>query len=229
MPKPPEGVTQIPEDMPPLPKDLLKIPKEGKLKNLLPKIIFGVILIAALAFGGYFYLQNQLLKNEIAQLQETPSPTPEATAIPSPTNEPTAGWKTYENTAYGYSISFPSTWKAFSIAAGSGATDALPESLIVDISDTNQTSRPYPNGVITIQGFDAMPSYDSTWTKSLTNINGAAVTIYDKTDAQDGPSVAYIIQGSPGAKYIEVLFRSSKQDSIYKTFSVIISTFKFTN
>jgi hypothetical protein len=82
MPKPPEGVTQVPEDMPPLPNDLLKVPKEGRIKKLLPKVILIVVLLVALGALGYFYLQNQLLKNQIAQLEVTP--TPSSTPIPIP-------------------------------------------------------------------------------------------------------------------------------------------------
>ena len=135
-------------------------------------------------------------------------------------------WETYTNTKY--SISFPQSWSV-GVGLESGEdiySKATPETAMVDIS--SDPKRPYPNGVITIQVLDSMPTYDATWTKTLTTVNNLTATKYDNSDALDGPSVVYVFQSSPGAKYIEVLFRASKEDTIYKTFEEIINTFTFT-
>lgn len=75
-------------------------------KGLAPILI--VVLIAALAAGGYFIYK-------LPRTSVTP-PTPQTTPAPSPTPSPSpaltdteeiSNWKTYTNTRYGYSFKYP--------------------------------------------------------------------------------------------------------------------------
>lgn len=190
-------------------------------------IIAVVLLFGMGAVVGYLLQGKTQPQPQVSNIMPT---------IPLPTSglivDETATWKTYTNTQFDYSISYPSMWKAYNVVAGGGSTsEALASSLIVDISDTTQASRPYPNGVITIQGLDAAPSFGSPWIKTNKTINGINATVYEYSgeaydaNTQDGPSIIYIFDNSKG-KYIEVVFRSSKEDSIRKTFDQILSTFK---
>jgi len=133
---------------------------------------------------------------------------------------------TYRNTLHGYSISFPNNWEAFVNTSGGGAAPASVNSNIVDISDTMQTSKPYPDGVITIQGFNSAPSYPSSWTKTSMNVNNATATKYETSDIESGLiGVTYLFQVNEG-NYIEVLFRHGQADQSIQTFNQIINTFK---
>lgn len=70
------------------------------------KILLGVIAIAAIVFGFFYFSKNlglpQANKNIITQ--------PSATAIPTPSTA-AKNWKTYTNIALNYSINYPSDWE----------------------------------------------------------------------------------------------------------------------
>lgn len=66
-----------------------------------------IVILIALAFGGYFVYQNQVkstpLPKQATQITSTP-----ADASPVPTGDTeTANWKTYTNQKYGYSVKYP--------------------------------------------------------------------------------------------------------------------------
>jgi hypothetical protein len=65
-------------------------------------VILIVLILALIGATGYLAYQNYQLKQQVSQLQTTPSPTP------SP--DPTANWKTYKDEAVGFSLMYPSTW-----------------------------------------------------------------------------------------------------------------------
>lgn len=137
--------------------------------------------------------------------------------------------KTYKNTFLGYSISFPNNWEAHHYNPSSGSSQkASAASQIVEIGDTTKSSAPYPSGIIRIQGFDEIPKYDSSWTKSIEFTDSkVTATKYEKQDAEDGPTTSYFFQNSPGARYIEVKFVSSKEGTTYKTLEQMVNSFKF--
>lgn len=78
---------------------------------------FLVILLAILGLilaGGLVYAGVQIGKKQ-SLISVSPTPMPTEVLIPTipistPTPDPTAGWKTYTNKKYGYSISYPINW-----------------------------------------------------------------------------------------------------------------------
>jgi ABC-type dipeptide/oligopeptide/nickel transport system permease subunit len=91
-------------------------PTETKTTNW-PKIILaavlGFVLLAASAYAGYWYgtQETSNLKNQISKLEFKPQnyPTSSPTSIPTPiVEDEKVDWKTYTNSAYGFSFSYPS-------------------------------------------------------------------------------------------------------------------------
>ncbi|HXK35472.1 MAG TPA: PsbP-related protein, partial [Candidatus Paceibacterota bacterium] len=82
-----------------------------------------VLVITALAGVGYFAFVKK--DSQVAQ-QPTPTPTKtvQVTKSPTPTStaNPMAGWKTYTNSEFGYSLNYPSNW---SLTAGSTSTGSI--------------------------------------------------------------------------------------------------------
>ncbi len=60
-----------------------------------------LILLGAGAYAGIWYWQNQQVAQEVA---------PTFTPRPSATADPTADWKTYTNTQYGFEVKYPLDW-----------------------------------------------------------------------------------------------------------------------
>ncbi len=66
-----------------------------------------IILLIALAVGGYSIYSNYLNN----QTKPTPQPTTHSTPQPSPSPaDEIANWKTYTNTKYGFSLKYPPTY-----------------------------------------------------------------------------------------------------------------------
>jgi Tfp pilus assembly protein PilE len=69
-------------------------------------IVLGIVLVAAIAAAGYFSYQNMH--------KSAKSPTASVSllvhATPTPSQDPTAGWKTYTSAFEQASFKYPSTW-----------------------------------------------------------------------------------------------------------------------
>jgi hypothetical protein len=78
-------------------------PPAPQIKNSL-LLIMSVLLIVTVAIAGLFYFQIQKLSKELSKYQIQASPTPTATP------DPTANWKTYTSTQFGYSFNYPQSW-----------------------------------------------------------------------------------------------------------------------
>jgi hypothetical protein len=63
-----------------------------------------IFILLSLGMIIFLYYQNQKLKDLLATYQATPSPIPTATA------DPTASWKTYVDTKYGFELKYPPTY-----------------------------------------------------------------------------------------------------------------------
>lgn len=74
-----------------------------EVKNSLV-LILSILLIVTVAIAGLFYFQIQKLSKELSKYQTQPSPTPTATT------DPTANWKTYKNSDYSFSFSYPPSY-----------------------------------------------------------------------------------------------------------------------
>ena len=104
----------VPVEEPPK-EEILKPVEEKKEKPWLKPLLFlilGIILAGSLVFGGYKLGQRSIYP----ELVEGPTPTPELVATPA--LDPTANWKTYTNTKYGYSIRYPKEWQSFEVKEG---------------------------------------------------------------------------------------------------------------
>lgn len=69
--------------------------KKSGMKFVLVGLVGVLILVAGLAFGGYYYF------TKLKPLLQT--------SIPTPISDPTADWKTYRNEQYGFEFKHPST------------------------------------------------------------------------------------------------------------------------
>ena len=110
-PQPTETPTPMTEEQPPV------IPPQapGKGRKSILFLALGLLLLALLAAGGYFFVNKGFLTKEKACTQEAKvcpdgtsvgrtGPNCEFAACPTPTEapNPTANWKTYTNTTYGF-------------------------------------------------------------------------------------------------------------------------------
>ena len=182
-------------------------------------VIILPILIIVLLLGviSYLIFQNTQLKKEQPNLNQ-PTATPIST-LPPPTSSPTDNWKTYTNTAYGYSVQFPSSWRTQLIAAGAGDQEALPNSRHVDFFDpnikTNDPSTGASKGVITIQYFDLLPEQFSDTPYDYQIGNAKAIKKEN----------VYYVKANRGILEILVLLPENKQEE--PTFNQILSTLNF--
>lgn len=81
---------------------------------LLP-ILLSVLILFLLGSTIFLAYQNMQLQKQIALLQTAPTPTPRPSE--SPPQDPTANWKTYTNSAYGYTLQYSDTWTLQNAAA----------------------------------------------------------------------------------------------------------------
>jgi len=82
-----------------------------------PKIILFVIL-GLLVAGGLVYAGMNIGK------KQTPTVVVPPVIEPTPTPDPTADWKTYTNSEYGYSIKYPTSFTTQLLSAGAGNKEA---------------------------------------------------------------------------------------------------------
>ncbi len=82
-------------------------------------IVWTVVAIVVLVGGYVAFAANQQLWPFASEPVVSVSPSPSASATPgstsSPQADPTAGWKTYTNTQYGFGLTFPDSWKGYSV------------------------------------------------------------------------------------------------------------------
>lgn len=80
-------------------------------------LLIGLFIILIIFFSLMIYLlfQNKRLKNQTSQsispTIQVSTPTPRKISSISITDDETAGWRTYINTTYKYSLSYPPTWQ----------------------------------------------------------------------------------------------------------------------
>lgn len=187
-------------------------PKDSHWISILAMAIFVVLTLGVVAF---LYYQNQALKSMLASYQ---TPVPVASPTPTATADPTAGWKTYTNIAYGYSIKYPST---FTIGDLSGADpiEGISTSRNLYFYQTGDAES-YANRYINIEIFQANPSYNQGVKSKITLDNLPATKIIIPNAKFDIYSV------SPTTKeFVEI--NVSNDPAKKELASQILSTFKF--
>lgn len=76
-----------------------------KQKGFVPILI--VIILATAVLGGYLVYQNQ------PKPTPSPEPSPLSTEAPAKVEDPTANWKTYTDSTFGYSFKYPADYKPY--------------------------------------------------------------------------------------------------------------------
>lgn len=146
-----------------------KTPKEPKKSSPLFVIALILLLVVVLGLGGYFVWTKYFNKTEV-----TPTPSPVAEVISTPTPDPTADWKTYTNTAVGFSVRYPSDWRLVGTETstdmiGFGPAnvgedvlwginiygDKTADQIVADMGKQFSTDRKVQQEQITINGFPA--------------------------------------------------------------------------
>ena len=87
-------------------------PTESKSTDWTKIILAAVVgfgLLAGSAYAGYYYGTQQVQPaEELTPAVSQPTPTPEPTPTPTkPVTDPTAGWNTYTDTRFRYSVKYP--------------------------------------------------------------------------------------------------------------------------
>lgn len=134
-----------------------------------------------------------------------------------------SGFTSYKNTALQYSLTLPSTWRAYDQVSGSAAK---PTSEIVEIMDINKpASTPYPSGVIEITTYSSMVNAYASWQHSTKTINDIVVQVYEN---ENEAASVYLFPQPNRDSFIQLKFNGSKESSYYPGFVQIASSFKFT-
>lgn len=193
-------------------------------KGFVPIIIIIVVLIG---FVGVYYLGRLNPKKEVSN----PSPSSVATVIDTskptiptikPTTDPTANWKTYTNTKYGYSIGYLSTYVISNNVDGSDGT--IPANADnISLSESKNTK--YEDRLIDIsyQGYLIDISPFDQWQKTSVTIAGIKAFKYTKMDGSVNFDYYHI--PSKGTEGIEIMANNKQKAKVDQ----ILSTFKFTN
>ena len=95
-----ENITQTPSVEQPSIQESIKPAPSSKT----PLIVMVVIAALSLIMVGYLGYQNYLLRQQISQIQTTPTPD---NPQPSPTADPTDGWITFSNSSWGVLFKYP--------------------------------------------------------------------------------------------------------------------------
>lgn len=156
-------------------------------------------------------------------LSPTPTATPEAslltpTASPTATPDPTAGWKTYTNSTYGYSIKYPPTWTATDL----GQLEPKVPSFV-----TLNPSGSSPSATLAITVSSSTRTYaENLALKSKTTtaviISGVTASKTNEKDSDGNQSISIVI---PGSTYTYILVAKKAYETnfnqIYPTFKLL--------
>jgi len=104
-----------PAEIPPIPQTpssppIPPPPAGGTPKFPLFPILAGILLMILVATGTFFLGKSQNRPNTLSNPSTSSSPTSSPTIPLSPTIDPTADWKTYNNTLNNFSFKYPPTW-----------------------------------------------------------------------------------------------------------------------
>ncbi len=184
--------------------------------------LLSTLLLLASIIAGFFAYQTQKLVSELRVMSEElkqAAKTPEPTTSPLATPDPTADWKTYTNTKYGYSFKYSGEFELKNI---SGESITVPQ----NTSGVYLVKKSYPdyaNRVLEVQYLDIfVPPVG--WTSANVVVGGQNAKRYmfvggDATIKFD----IYQVPLTSGG--IEIMVNKQMLEDIDQ----ILSTFKFTN
>ncbi|MDP3918172.1 MAG: hypothetical protein Q8Q30_03300 [Candidatus Woesebacteria bacterium] len=194
-------------------------------------ILLSVLLLLSVLIAGFFAYQTQKLVNELKIKNEelrnvavaTTEPTvePVATNSASATPDPTANWKTYTNTEYKYSISYPLTYKISNQA--DGATGSIPLNAY-NIFISESASSKYEDRLIDINNIGMLIDITPVdqWQKTSVLVSGVKATKFIKIDKSSNFDIYHIQTNKSGGLEIYVNNKNSKSLDLF-------DTLKFTN
>lgn len=206
-----------------------------------PILILIILFLVVVLLGGYFVLSR---KSTTQTAQNSASNQPVATQTPSPTPDPTASWKTFVSSDFGFSIKYPTTLEAsenktpFYLVDFKNAGSSVGEFSTFDILAAPDTFTPQ-----TPSGYDFLSA--DVFNKLSQTSQGQSVTVGTGTftrqpDETLGGQTAIVVS-NPGTTsnltqkrifvkangniYMLVINDNTRVNSLVQ----ILSTFKFTN
>ena len=188
------------------------------------------LTLAALGVAGFFAYRYFQLKQQFSET--LPIPTSKITTIPSPllspqpTIDPTANWKTYTNTTYGFSLKYPHDWKILYDAQPDPTGNPTKHS--VELGKDNSTLVS-----VTMLKSDQFQSFESL--SGILNLPSGTAIITSSSEINiDGSRALYVVQNNnrEGVIFLDVdnNMITIEVDSENKIIlNQILSTFKFAN
>lgn len=233
---------------PPPPNLPLAVEPAGPSKHSNLPVIIGVLVLLAgiVVGGGYYFLSSQTSTTSTPVAQ--PSPIMQQIPTPTPTVNPTAGWKTYLNSKHGYSFRYPSNWLLLSpggvngdICVSSTSTDDIIELAQRNLDSCGFLADQLPNeeAEFTVQVLDKpwnmeeVPISDVTGNdiSTSTTVGGTTATKIPFTEQSELPNIQatriYFNYNNKG--YLIFLKQTDKVGNYNFDYDQILSTFQFTD
>jgi len=196
-----------------------------------------VVIVILLGAVGYFVFVK---KSTPAAQQPTPIPTKTAqvsnSSTPIATANPMAGWKTYTNSEFGYSLDYPSNWSLNAESTSNGSisgnrlyilppnplsTQAVDEDFSILIRDASKESL----NLTTERQKMQYPNQYVTYSETTVTIGGVTAYLYQKSNDDD--STKNILLAHNG--YFYYIDTHGIRSTVKAQLDQILSTFKFTN
>lgn len=221
-PTPPTQITAPPPFIGVQPEMKFEASGGGKSKTAL-WVILGIIVIGVILVGGYMFASSGLsgTPSETPTSLSTP-PGEGATTTPTPTAtpNPTAGWLSYKNDAYGYTIKYPKDLKTQALTAGGKEIEAEPDSTSFYIYHED-TKESYLERHLSVEFLKTSPAYTKADEKIKTTINDIKAT---KVVIESSDFDIYLIELPSEAGFVEVYV--AKADDKKELAIDILNTFR---
>jgi|GEM_PF-2806552 len=219
------GQNKSVESNPPIVPNVANLKKKRiSWKNIVIGVVGGTILVAAVLGGWFWYQLDQINKSTSNSSTQTTTKTatPSAkTATSSAEPAETAGWKTYNNTDFGFAIKYPPNVKEFS-CFNTGCNQfetTLPKgSKIRVIPFTNNVAVPSINSSKSLVEWVETKSPNGIYegTQYTETINGLSSEIV----ITDTPDEGIFLVGSPIHQKIAFIYKETKQNRDYTSYII---------
>lgn len=225
--------------LPPAPQQPIVEPEKSSfMSSKWIKIGIGFAILVILLGGIYTLGRSSVLKELNPTSPIIPSKSPDMyQGSPSPTSNPTANWKTYINTKYGYSVKIPKDWKIDTQGGVDQSTFIAP---YLD-SPCN-----YDGGILcstilvsaTGAGTNSTAIISNKKDILLDNQSASSFEAYDPSYGNNLGRFQYVISVKHNGLDYGFVYEESKKNKTFKstsdfedkkTFDIIMSTFKFTD
>lgn len=196
-------------------------------------LLFAIIIL--IAFSGsiaYLFAQNMVLRQQLANLQASPSPIP----TPAIVADPTADWKTYTGSEIGFSFKYPANFGNQGLIAGpfTGKSSFL-QSFSDPLTIRDNTDAPFDGFSVYVVTDMKTSSVDQYLRNELSVMNenefsrmqGARRQEFSGGTALVTDSQGYYYFSTPDPQKFIVFVYLQANPSFKQTFDQILSTFKF--